>query len=440
MIVLGAGSVLGQCPGSEPLPPEVAENDPVWAELCILPGGGCPVPDPPQQAIGWSAQPQQIVIQATVPSDYTATSAKWRVESLNASGLWETLYDHSSTQELGADGQYDPGEVVKFAAVGLPPGSDHRFRVAFCNDSGCLCWSARSATIPTQPKTDFIVEAPDPPLDPMIQDRFNRPATDPKCQPDMDNDGTPDGPLGDGLGPEVVWDDCSEEIYQHHSMVIAPNQESARATGPSRMMVYQAKVAEDSHSYAYAKVRVTNPNEDPSGFKYNLQIQARIAEDQSAAAIKSYAVKLIENVRGCTSPTLFVVRLPGEYDFAGCENGEPHSGLPADAATLCVDGPPLDEIDTNDPEGRSKPVHMQIEVRDIQSAGVMVPKIIGTVGWGNCPDDKGIEDCEFTCQVVRTDTDDPGGMVGINGRWGMGFHEMGYDVLIFEAGSDPATP
>lgn len=431
-----------QCPGSEPAFSAVVNEQPQLLQACrtLTPEGGCATPSPLVVDVS-RTHAQEATLEAAVPSGFTATSSHWLLERWNGSN-WTHLWTHESIQGAPMAG----GSAVSFGAPGLVASTDHRARVSFCDDKGtetsaddeCFCWSSPVSFTTTA----FEEPGPAPPPAPMlrkVQDRFDRPNTNPKCRAQGDPT-----PLGDGLGPPEVWADCVPGQSETVRIV-----DRDAWTTPSSEMVYTRQWATHPDSYAQMQVRVDNY--ETGGFRYNLQVGTRLVYRQimpGVSALTGYYLKLVVDARDCANPTMMLVRLPAEHNAAKCD-GTPFPyrvTLPSNACdpnadpsrpNKCDCAPPLDVGDP-DRSGYSKPVWMRVEAWDV--LGDSRPHFTGGIAWGNCPTGEPMSTCQFYCAFPepRLDTGDPQSMLSAIGTWGAYFHEKNYAVEVFDAGSKPA--
>jgi hypothetical protein len=162
----------------------------------------CVRPDPPSNLTANAAQ--QATITATpyggaTPGDYYSLHV-W-VEYYNSSIGWTTLYRQESKDAVDR-ARDTSSSTVSYQAVGLRPGKQHRFSIAWCRKpydrKGCNCWSLPSSAV-TQP-TSYAT--PKVPLTigyvQEIEDLFARGATDPVST-------VSGAEPGDGLGPTSIW-------------------------------------------------------------------------------------------------------------------------------------------------------------------------------------------------------------------------------------------
>ncbi len=341
------------------------------------------------------------------------------------------------------------GSLVSFGAPGLVENTNHQARVSFCDDKAtpndtsddeCFCWSS-----PVQFMTTAFEEAgPAPPQAPIpmlrkVQDRFDRPNTNPKCRSQNEQI-----QLGDGLGPPEVWADC---VSGQSETVQILNGDAW--TDPSSRMYYTGQTATSPNSYTQIQVRVDDY--DTGSFRYNLQVGTRLVYRTISGMtdLTGYYLKLLDDARGCTEPTMMLVRLPFEYNDAKCEGTPfphrmtlPSNGCDPNAdpnrSNKCDCAPPLHVEDNPGRPGYSKPVWMRVEATD--NTFLQLPQFTGAVAWGNCPAGQPMSACQFYCAfpAPRVDIGDPQGMRNAIGRWGASFHEKNYAVGKFDAGSQPA--
>jgi hypothetical protein len=415
------------CDTHSPFDPWTPPEDPSYAVLCQTGGGGCPAANPPEIL---SHDSTEATLRATVPANFYPNRVMWRVEAgPNMDALWQ----YNSQEGLPIKGYWEPGDVVAFGAPGLLPNTAHRFEVAFCDPSLCLCWSWPSATITTDSVHDLGLSAPAG-LDTTMEDLFDRPDTSGR---DVD---------GDGLGPPEAWQDFTGEQQGASSPVV--DDQSGKFL-PSSFAEYAALQSAYPHTFADAKVRVDLHN--VATIKFNFQVVGRIVQpppDRQHYSGRLYAAKLVKGIRNCLDPTIFAVWFAedpmdpaNEYAKASCRPDPLHPGhsIPYDpsAGFECAEMPPLETEDPALPGSYlSNPVWLRLEVNDEDPSRETV-RIVATAAW-DCVDGQPIENCAHKCTFTRIDGNNPvHQMYGATGRWGVGFHDKTYRLDYFKAGEGP---
>lgn len=295
-----------------------------------------------------------------------------------------------------------------FGAPGLLEGSAHLFRVAFCDETGCTCWSGNSAQYST---TSFPGAAPLPPTDTVqeVEDNFHRRISTPKAQG------------GDGLGPDGVW----IENTMNPGTKIGDDADSALVL-PSGFAMYLARQA--THEHSFAEVRLAK--DDPTEAGYNFEVEGRI-HMTGAGSMDAYLVKLVRGWRGCDGAAALIIGRATEQAVLYCD-GDPPAPAP-DRGILIPGSPPVGTCNEALPLSTGGSVWLRIETTDSAASGE--PEITGTVAWGSCPAGSGISGCEHVCTFTRTDVGDPGSMLRVKGEWGFTGHDVHHRIEIFRAGS-----
>lgn len=393
---------LALCNTSVPIPPELAENDPQYVELCGLvpePGGApipCPAPNPPTLALD-SERAQAMVVKANVPySDIESASASWwEVWYKRPDGQLVKLWEYRSTEGIPPDG-LAPGGAVTLRAPGLESGNvDHQFRVAFEDSAGRkTCYSPLSSPFQT---TTFGTGGPSLPeiITQQVEDDFHGPTA--TAQQDD----------GDGLGPEEVW---LNDFGGASSRAWVVEDQDAAFLQPSAQAHYQEREATDAHSVAEVQVRKV-PDGSP---KYNFDVVVRRHFD--GVNLKYYLAKLVNGWRGWDTPSLVVGRW-NETIGATTLPDEAWNELPTGTGT-CTVAPPF---------GDGTPVWFRVEVKNIDND--TTPVVTVSVTWNE-------GGAEHVCSLERQDLFDPGNMKSVLGTWGFWAHEHSYYVDLFRAGSE----
>lgn len=450
---------LSQCPSDEPLPPEVAENDPAWQSVCYLvvdpdlgPPGFCPQADPPVVDLTFTdpIQAQEVVLSATVPANFAATSAYWSAEVVHSDGTRELLWEHVSTEGSPFAG----GQAVRFGAPGLVSESVHYFRVAFCDEVNCFCWSDRSAAVTSNPFSDSPVPLPGGPVEQIVEDTFHRPQTSPYLAP------------GDGLGPEEVWLgydgprilDLSLDKNGGETFAVLPEAKTAKWTKP----------ADHSHNLAQIEFlplcTAENPN-PPSNTScaedatdYHVEVEVRYVSRSEECPDPSYrdpnkfeafyymAQLLYEPNWGellVPDPTLRIIRAEpvpsawensdGSGEVTECTSMGTH--LASDTITnLC---PNITEDDVAGLRNATRPILLRLEANtNKQTKEVQLTTIIS---WENCTSEG--ECVRVECTVCRIDDSlEPTHVLyDTPGHWGATAHHWDHRLESFVTGSEPTS-
>ncbi len=408
------GVVWAPCPPG-PLLQEVANADPDYLAACT-PTPTCPTPDAP--VLVGTALAQEAVIRATVPDGFTPTRVLWQAERFVSPGVYQLLWTHESIAGISQGAGPYP---VDFGAPGLATNATHHFRVTFCNADGCFCWSPRSAAVTT---TGFDTTGPAPPPSPVVQkveDRFQRPATNPKYS----QMGVPGSRLGDGLGPDVVWKDYHEQVNIWNGSKIVTNPNAAYI--PTNAIACYTPPAAHEHSYADARFGLPASAVDA---KYNLDVRLRIHETNS---VRGYAAKLVYGpLDAANEPKLKIYRLVGSIitPLASLTLPTATCGAP-DPQNPCNCRPPL--------VPGSGSVWLRGEIED--SDPPVSPIVKATVAWesGSSLCNGAIETCPFVCEIQFTDSSTEGqDMANRTGASGVQAHER--PILLYEFSSGHEEP
>lgn len=423
-IVIAGPPVWALCPGG-PLFSEVVNNDPMLLQACGG-GGQCTVPARPTILTGDPFNgPQSYRVQATIPQGLQGvTSARWIAEykqpTTQLIGVWYT----GETIE-GFQTPKNGGETITSVLPGLVSGTTTYFKVAFCVDDDCTCWSDRSLGEDTP---SFSTSLPKPPgsVDLEVEDDFRRPATSPKFQP-----ANPTVRAGDGLGPwqenpsgasnlrGIVWVDGVKGVAAGNGSRIHTDQE--RAFLPVNAAPCYGREATHEHAYAEALFEL-DPNEQDD--LYNFDVRSRVHFNDSV--LRGYFVKLAHGFVGADSPTLRIGRFEGMNPINKVDLEMPTS----DPADKCDEAPPL---------ARTGGQRVWLRTEVFNTIGPQPhPKVVATAAWGNCSANQPIDQCEHVCMAEFEDFDPIGGeFLEIEGMWGMFAHERNYFLDLFRAGSEP---
>ncbi len=364
---------------------------------------------------------QGLVVEATVPSGFTADRVRWLVESQDPNDPQapiQPLWQHESAVGIdpGTAGPY----TVRFGAPGLIELYDTWIRVSFrrASDQKWLCWSQRGTAFQTPAFPTLGPNAPSQALL-TVEDQFRRPATQPKKAG------------GDGMGPDAVWMDNFPGVPAGNQPRIDADEEHLLM--PASVAYYERLQA--THPHSYAEVQFI-----PAGgaTSYNFAVMARVI--QQGMSMNFYQAKLVKQHLDVCFPTLFILKLseleafeqmpPLDPETQTCRTCADFAFLPSDACKQMQSGDP-------EPNLPSDPIWLRIEVDDNAQDE---PVIVGTMAW-NCGNGVAIEECSGLFQQTRTETGDPEGMAGLTGRWALESHDIGHLVDIFRAGTeDPAQP
>jgi hypothetical protein len=392
------------------------ESDPIWLNVCVPAGKTCAVPATPQLDTTFdgsgsdNVQAGTVMVSAvtpTVPED--TPTEHWRITTVSWQAADLTTGQGSSIVWAYHQKQGVPTGLVEstvhFGASGLHAGRQQQFRVGYCatqtetQQVRCSCYSDWSAVVQTD---DLSATAPGG-FSLMVEDRMRR--WDTTTQP-----------AGDGLGP--AWRELVGPFAPGHATIV--NQERALLAGNGTNLQFKPFGSDYPRSYAEALFLKHSNTTDQ---RYNVDV--RVREFLDSTELKSYIVKLAneDDLQTSAPPYLRFLRFRGSTIEPVGDGIYPLSSLGCNAAV------PLATSETT-------PVWLRVIVEDGLD---QVPVITATIGWGGCGESENVEACDALnrCTKSVTDFDDPFGMVGKVGTWGVFNHHGSLWLETFRAGSGP---
>ncbi len=420
------------CNTATPIPPEVAQYNQYFAQVCGLPwqpGGStlpCPAPNPPA-VVSSSIRPQGATVELTIEANKVPAGKKikkiWILAGAeNSSGYWQEFWSHTSIEGREgstSDPEYVVGHTYEFGIPGLAAFALNRVSIAYEDSDGKkTCWSTGSAAISTPSLTPPAGEpAVSAGYYDKVRDDFDRPATSPRIRTAP----------GDGIGPSGVWF-STDTIQPSWTVKIHANRVEAQVA-PTGGFIYERQKDSNEKTFVMAQVRAIVPT-SALDENYNVEVKARVGQfDQVTQTAPAYVIKLVKGLRDCgANHALIIYRIPSETDV-GCVVGA--GGViefsPPGGGTLCNTYPTLLGKEKPSTPGFSYPVWLQGELRN---SGESETTIVATATWT----DEG--NVTRTCTFTRIDSATPGDLDGnpVGTRWGALFHEKSYVVPVFRAG------
>jgi len=289
-------------------------------------GGSLPSPCAESPAPTVTLWPDRLVGELKIeamPIDPIAEYAYVSIWAQVYSNGWQDLWvveSRDAVTSAVAEGR----STAIFGASGFEPGLQYRFRVAWCKQGateiGCNCFA--DATGFLDENSDYV---PDPqptlfpsapvaaPLPTQVEDRFNRPETNPKRKrSDLTSGGANDpwygatGDLGDGLGPSEIWGDDQGTMTgaSNGSRIVAPAGSPAFAEIPDGTQMQYLPTLPYAHSYAEVQFRPhctpehpnppADPNcDDPTLVPNNYRVDVRTRSIQSGGQGYSYSAQVL---------------------------------------------------------------------------------------------------------------------------------------------------
>ena len=339
----------------------------------------------------------------TVPPD--APGEHWRISKVS----WQAA-DTAVGQGTNVTWAYQQKEnvpsglapaTVRLGASGLHAGKQQLFRVAYCatrtetQELRCTCYSEWSATATTD---DVTSTAPAGQYI-MVEDKMRRWNTSTQ-------------PAGDGLGP--AWRELISPGAFGHAVISGTSYALMSPLGTN--LQFKPFGSDYPRTYVEA-LYLKHPNTTDG--RYNVDVRAR--EFLSATEVKSYTVKLANETDLGTSTAPFLRFLR----FRGTTIEPVGDGIYPLASLGCSEDVPL-------ATSNSIPVWLRIIVEDNQDNR---PVITATVGWGNCGENDSIDACVTKCTKSVADSEDPFGLAGQLGTWGVFNHHGEIYLGTVRAGS-----
>lgn len=392
------------------------ESDPIWLSVCVPAGKSCAVPAAPQIDSTFDAsgddniQAGTVMVSAatpTVPADtstehWRITTVSWQPADLTTGQGSSIVWGYHQKQGIPS-GLVE--STVNFGASGLRAGRQHQFRVGYCatrtenQQVRCTCYSDWSAVIQTGDPTSTAPAG----LAAQVDDRMRR----------WD---TSASPAGDGLGP--AWRELTGPFSAGHATIASQQRALLTASGTN----LQFKPFGSDYPRSYAEALFLKHSGTTDG-RYNVDV--RVREFLSSTEIKSYVVKLAnEDDFGTTAPPFLRF-----LRFRGSSIDPVGDGIYPLSSLGCNTAVPLGSSDTT-------PVWLRVIVEDGNNER---PVITATIGWGGCGESDNVDACDAANRCTKTviDTEDPLGMAGQLGTWGVFNHHGDIWLDTFRAGSGP---
>jgi len=247
--------------------------------------------------------------------------------------------------------------------------------------------------------------------------------------------------IGDGLGPDEIWQD---NWLLNGSFNGAYIHENNYAFLPATTLVEHQAAAKNEHSFVEIQLAT-----DLAGPSYNVDLRGRVFSDGNS--INFYFLKfarqwqsagpepdLVLNATGCPQnrPASWQCKSGGDdgFDWIEMARWNLSAAGHAEGGAKCTSMPPL---------GDSPDHKVWLRLR-IEDDAADRPEIIGGVGWmddgSDCPSTSDLSGCDRWCEFSVSDTSDNRKVFqGQKGRWGVWSHDVDHRMHVFRAGSEPGS-
>lgn len=401
---------------------------------------------------------QELVFKVEINENtFCPKSATWYIDYKDGVGVWQNLYTYQSPDSVHyqQDDPVDPSKtVLRFGATGLKLGQQHRAAVGFCcgtttpETPSCSCISDWAYADPTAtPPVGYVpgsfrggVDLPTIPADftQEVEDSFRRPTTRAKR-----GAGNPPPQLGDGLGPNEIWNDENPISSLFNGSRIGDT--GTYALLPANAAAEYEVEAADPHTFVEAKIALD------SNANANLNFDLRARRFSENSVFYSYFVKIARGLQEApaTAPDIIVAVTPAPNPLPSGWVLHAAAGMipswaemarfsvpatPSSAQPSCYGNPPIAANGVGS-------IWIRLEVSDDDLTER--PNVTATLAWHNntaseCGTSGDITSCPRACTVSAEDNSINASIFNLKtGKFGYDAHEKNYRMLVWRAGSMP---